>query len=44
MVQSGKTLIIPRAGGTGLLRTAANKQQAGYSSELIDIILFLQQK
>lgn len=43
MVQSGKTLVIPRARGTGLSETAANEQQAGYRSELIDIILFLQQ-
>lgn len=42
MVESWKTLIIPRAEGTGLSGTAANKQQARYSSEIIDIILFLQ--
>lgn len=43
MAESGKTLIIPRAEGTGLSGTAANEQQAGYISELINIILFLQQ-
>lgn len=42
MVGSGNTLIIPRAEGTGLSGTAANKQHAGYISELISIILFLQ--
>lgn len=43
MAESGKTLVIPTAEETGLSGTAVKEQQAGFISELVSIILFLQQ-